>query len=588
MRTYPVRTENPVFVQTVTDGFTGLRGCPFFFIYRTNEYYTFHCTKKMLYAQLIASHIRDYTSTHEGQPSVDVRDVLSFVRARQHSESPMWFHRCKDRSGDVPRREWLHERFLPPDYRVPKVAEVLNCTHVLQRHAPPVDCTSMSTARAIYDGEGYTSEAYRRRPELFDAFYSSSFPCMLLAELIENQTVPVTVRISNKLVVQKGLEHDVVRVQKPYGCLSDHVVVDRSSVPSGPVPFAREASVRAPGDVRLLECRWNLSATCKIDTYLFVQETIETLAIPFKLERDPETDTFWLRVFMLEVTVSPNDGGEFTDKLVVNPWYLFLKSQLFVWRSLMETDLPNVAVLHSHGCVDSSEAQTATIPGMEINLRDSWHVSEPQHFTERPRTAAMASNFSTGVVWCMDMPDYPEAITDRSQIQLTSPEVPFFTRDTLLSLIRCTRERHLAHMLSRGDKFVVSTGTTYGHVSCTYGPAADILVLYVTTCYKVGIHYRIGHIAMVTRDVERARAFIERHLLPDRRWIQEDIFLALATRACRLCTSTNLFLSPIPVGRVLFQDEYTTACIHKGTWKLAGCGCIPCVSARNEPMLGVY
>lgn len=539
----------------------------------------------MLHAQLVASHIRDYTSTHEGKPSVDVRDFLSFIRTRQHAESPMWFHRCKDRSGDVPKREWLHERFLPTDFRATKVAEVLNCTHILQRHAPPVDCVAMSAARAIYDGEGYTFDAYRRRPEMFDAFYLSSFACMTLAELIEQQRVPVTVRLSDKLVVQKGLGCETISVQKPFGCVSDRVVADRSFVPSGPM-----VRTSMDGDMRLLECRWNLSSEHKMDTYLFVQETIETLAIPFKLERDPDTDTFWVRVFMLEVTVTigGGDASAFVDKLVVNPWNLFLKAPLFVWRSLMHTDLPNVEVIKSYECVDSSEAQTLTVPVLEVNIRDSWHVSEPQHFPERPRTAAMASNFSTGVVWCMDMPDYPEAITERSQIQLGSPEVPFFTRDTLLSLIRSTRERHVAHMLSRGDKFVTSAGTTYGHVSCTYGPAADIFVMYVTTCYKVGIHYRIGHVAMVTRDVERTRAFFERHLLPDRRWIQEDIFLALATRACRLCTSTNLLLPPIPVGRVLFQDEYTTACIHKGTWKLAGCGCVPCVSARNEPMLGVY
>lgn len=538
----------------------------------------------MLHAQLVVSHIRDYTSTHERKPSVDVRDFLTFVRARQHAECPMWFHRCKDRSAVVPKHEWIHERFLPPDYRVQNVAEILNCTHVLQRHAPPVDCVSLSQARTLYEG-GYTFEAYRRSPEMFDAFYISSFTCMVLAELIEYQGAPLTVRLTNKLMTQKGLECETVKVLKPYGCITDHVVGDHSLTPS--TDLQRFAG-RIIGDIRLLECRWNLSSENRIDTYLFVQETIETLAIPFKLERDALTDTFWLRVFMLEITVGLDDAGEFTDKLVVNPWYLFLKSNLFYWRSLMETDLPHVEVLHSHGYVDCSDAQTVAMPFVEVNIRDSWHVTESQHFPERPRTSAIASNFSTGVVWCMDMADYPETITERSQIQLKPPELPYFTRDTLLSLVRSTRERHIAHMLSRGDKYMVSTGTTYGHVTCTYGPAADIFLMYVSTCYKVGVHYRIGHIVMVTRDVERTRTFMERHLRTDGRWIQEDIFLALATRACRLCTSTNLFIPPIPVGRVLFSDEFTTACIHKGTWKLAGCGCVPCVSVRQEPMLGVY
>jgi hypothetical protein len=538
----------------------------------------------MLHAQLVASHIRDYTSTHERKTSVDVRDFLLFVRARQHSECPMWFHRCKDRSGEVPKHEWLHERFLPPDYRVPKVAEVLNCTHVLQRHAPPIDCVALSQARTLYEGEGYTFDAYRRRPEMFDAFSVSSFACTVLAELVEYQGAPLTVRLTDKLMVQKGLERDTIQVLKPYGSTVG-VANEQSFIPSTEL---KRVGGQVVGDVRLLECRWNLSSENPIETYLFVQETIETLAIPFKLERDPVSDTYWLRVFMLEITVALDDTGDFVDKLVVNPWYLFLKSHLFYWRSLMEVDLPHVRVLHSHGYVDSSEAQTATVPLLEVNIRDSWHVYESSHFSERPRTSAMASNFSTGIVWCMDMPDYPEAISVSSQIQLKAPEQKYFTRDILLSLVRSTRERHVAHMLSRGDRYVISAGTTYGHVTCTYGPAVDIFLMYVSTCYKVGIHYRIGHVVMVTRDVERTRAFLERHLRTDRTWIQEDVFLALATRACRLCTSTNLLLPPIPVGRVLFHDEFTTACIHKGTWKLAGCGCVPCVSARNEPMLGVY
>ena len=540
----------------------------------------------MLHAQLVASHIRDYTSMHERKPSVDVRDFLTFVRARQHSECPIWFQRCKDRSSDVPKHEWLHERFLPPDYRVPKVAEVLNCTHVLQRYAPPVDCVALSQARAFYEGEGYTHEAYRRRPEMFDAFHVSSFACMALAEMVEYQGAPMTVRLTDKLTTQKGLEHEtVVRVLKPYGTHAGHVVGDCSLAPQTDL---KRVGGQIVGDVRLLECRWNLSSENPIETYLFVQETIETLAIPFKLERDPVSDTFWLRVFMLEITVTLDDAGDFVDKLVVNPWYLFLKSHLFYWRSLMEVDLPHVEILHSHGYVDSSEAQTVTVPTLEVNIRDSWHVYESSHFSERPRTSVMASNFSTGVVWCVDMPDYPEAITNPSQIHLKAPELPYFTRDTLLPLVRSTRERHVAHMLSRGDKYVSTAGTTYGHVTCTYGPAADIFMMYVSTCYKVGVHYRIGHVVMVTRDVERTRAFVGRHFRADRPWIQEEVFLALATRACRLCTSTNLLLPPIPVGRVLFRDEFTTACIHKGTWKLAGCGCAPCVSARNEPMLGVY
>ncbi len=539
----------------------------------------------MLHTQLVASYIRDYTSTHERKPSVDVRDFISFIRSRTHAECPMWFHRCKDRSADVPKREWLHERFLPPDYRVPKVAEVLNCTHVLQRHAPPVDCVAASQARSIYDGEGYTYEAYRRRPEMFDAFRLSSFACMVLAELIEYQGAPVTVRLSEKLMVQKGIEKDTVCVLKPYGCHADHVVGDRSFTPQSEL---KRVGGQIVGDVRLLECRWNLSSENRIDTYLFVQETIETLAIPFKLERDPLTDTFWLRVFMLEMTVALDEAGDFTDRLVVNPWYLFLKSHLFYWRSLMDTDLPHVQVLHSHGCVDSSEAQTVTVPHLEVNVRDSWNMSESSQFVERPRTSAMASNFSTGAVWCLDMPDYPEAIESPSQIELKPPELPYFTRDVLFTLVRSTSERHVAHMLSRGDRYVTSAGTTYGHVTCTYGPAADIFLMYVSTCYKVGIHYRVGHVVFVTRDAERTRAFFSRHIRADRPWIQEDVFLAFATRACRLCTSTNLLSPPVPVGRVLFHDEFTTACIHKGTWKLAGCGCVPCVSARNEPMLGVY
>lgn len=477
----------------------------------------------------------------------------------------MWFHKCKDRSSEVPRAEWLHERFLPPDFRVEELAKVLRCTHILERHAPPLDCVCTHHAYSLYQEQGYTTDAYRRRPEFFDAFWLSSVACVALAELIEHEGAPVlTVTLPKKLALQKGLA-------PAHKC--------RVLKPSGPLSERTEAEHRA-ADIRILECRWSLSAENPIETYLFVQNTIETLAIPFKLERDLETGAFWVRVFMLEITVILDEVGAFTDRLVVNPWFRFMGASLFCWRSLLEVD-----VIRSLGYVDSSEAQTTLTHSIDVNIRDAWAVAEFRHFAERPKNSMLSTDFSNGVVWCLDFPEYPDEITDKSQLKLCAPETTYFTREMLFSLVRATRDRHVAHMLVRSEANAVSVGTTFGHVTVTYGPETKICMVYVTTCYRVGVHYRIGHVVMVSRDVDRTRAFFSRHMKEGRnRWIMEDVFLGIATRACRLCTSSTLLVPPVPVGRVLFRDEYIPVAIQKGTWRLSGCGCLHCVRFRPEPM----
>jgi hypothetical protein len=406
---------------------------------------------------------------------------------------------------------------------------------------------------------------------------------MALAELVEYRGAGVTVRLSSGMMVEKGLDVDCVRVVKPFAPPA-MVVGDRSSVPTY---VSAEEYGGGVSDLNVLECRWNLSREHRIETYLFVQETIDTLAVPFKLERDAETDTFWVRVFMLELTVLLDEAGEFRDRVLVNPLFLFLKTDLLMWKSMLASKLPNVQILRSYSYVNSSEAQTATVPLMEMNIRDSWHVSELQHFPERPRASTIASNLASGVVWCMDMPEYPDGITDSKEIRMSPPPLPFFTREALLNLVRSTCHRHFAHILSRGDRYVSTAGTVHGCVTCTTSAGNNISLVYVSVCYRVGVNYRIGHVVMVTHDVPRARAFMQRHMLPDPDcpWIQEDVFVALATRATRLCTSVHLLLPPIPVGRVMFPDEYTTISIQKGTWKLAGCGCPCCMSVRAEPMV---
>lgn len=533
----------------------------------------------MHYVQFVASLIRDFTSLHHSKPSADVGEFLAFVRARQHAECPFWYHRCKDRSSEVPKSEWLHERFLPPDFRVDELARVLKCTHILERHAPPLDCVCTTLANKLYHDEEYTLEAYRRRPEMFDTFWLSSLMCVALAELIEYEGAPLTVALPESLRVQKGLtDEDVPRVINPHGATTITVQAGRS------LTHMMEEILPVRGDLRILECRWNLTEENPAETYLFVQGTIETLAIPFKLEHDASTGSFWVRVFMLELTVSVGGSDEFHDKLVVNPWYHFMKMGKYCWRSLMDVDFSNVQVLHSHGYSTSSDAQTVVAPVIEVNVREAWSINELRHFIERPKNSILCTDFSSGVVWCMDMPDYPEDLTDKSQIKIQAPELPYFTRDILQTLIAATRERHVAHMIVRADEHITSTGTTLGHVTVTYGPMYDICLVYVTTCYKVGVHYRIGHVVMVSRDAERTRAFFKRHMRTDRPWIQEDVFLALATRVCRLCTSSSILLPPMPVGRVLFREEYVPVLLKKGNWKLAGCGCAHCVKHRLEPL----
>ena len=536
----------------------------------------------MYYVQFVASLIRDFTSLHHTEPSADVGEFLAYVRARQHAECPFWFHLCKDRSSEVPKSEWLHERFLPPDFRVDELARVLKCTHILERHAPPLDCVCTELANKLYvDGE-YTLEAYRRRPEMFDMFWLSSFTCVALAELVEYEGAPLTVSLSEALRVQKGLtDEDVVRVVNPRGPTTSCV---QAGISLTSVMAEEEGEGGSPTDLRVLECRWNLSEANPVETFLFVQGTIDTLAIPFKLEKDLSTGTLWVRVFMLEMTVSVGSTDEFHDKLVMNPWSHFMKGRRYCWRSLMSVDYPDVQIMHSHAYTHSSDAQTAIGPGIEVNVRDAWSIQEVRHFIERPKNSLLCTDFSSGAVWCMDMPDYPEDIADKSQIKLRAPETPYFTRDFLQSLIAATRERHVAHMIVRSDAHLVTTGTTSGHVTITYGPTYDICLVYVTTCYKVGVHYRIGHVVMVSRDAERTRAFFKRHVCVDRPWIQEDVFLALATRVCRLCASSSMLLPPIPVGRVLFREEYAPVVLQKGTWKLAGCGCGHCAKHRLEPL----
>jgi hypothetical protein len=338
----------------------------------------------------------------------------------------------------------------------------------------------------------------------------------------------------------------------------------------------------------------------KFKTPLFVQDSLDTLAVPFVIRTDdgrggprPEGEEdgrggdgrrLYIETFLLEVTVRLADG--FEDVIVIHPWASFFgrRAKKFAWKSLMSVDMPDVEYIHAF-TYGSSEGVATFVPRLEGNIRDVWGMSDARQSVERPGCTIVMSDFSNRFVWCMDIPDANPDVQTPSQIKFKPPEAPFINRELLLDLVRSTAEYHVAHVIQRGDAGAthVSGANVWGWASVTYGPRDDFLMVYVSVVYKVGAHHRCGHVVMVSRDPERCRTFLSNY------WKRhEDVLVALASRACKLCLANTLFVPPIPVGRVTFRDEYLPVLIKKNRAKIAGCICRMCCDVRDELLVPAF
>lgn len=541
-----------------------------------------------LYLQCIVSYLNDFLMQHNGKASVDLVQIEQYIQDTRRIETPVWFWRCRDRSADIPREEWLVGKM---SCNHSDVRRFLDFTHILERQVVPHDKVSVSSTYEYFRTTGLTEEYFRKNPHVFDSFFIPSLVCVVLAEAIEHPRVPCTIHIPEYMRVQKGLTGRCLKVVKTV--LTDCVdaVSDGHSPPSleHQLPEVTDRlSINAP---TMVMAKVYLSSEHKLKTPLFVQNSMETLAVPFNIRTEGPEGTegterrLYIETFLLEVTVELADG--FTDTLVIHPWASFFgrRSKKFAWKSLMAVDMPNVKYVNAF-TYGSSDGVSLFIPQLEMNIRDVWGMADARQSIERPVFTAVMSDFSNRFVWCMDIPDADPDVQTPAQIHFKPPEAPFVTRELLLDLVRSTAEYHVTHVIQRADTGAVHVpggSNVWGWSTVTYGPRDDFLMVYVSVVYRVGAHHRCGHVVFVSRDPEKCRVFLRNY------WKRhEHVLVALASRACKLCLANALFVPPIPVGRVTFRDEYLPIMIKKNRAKIAGCICDACCDVRDEVLVPAF
>ncbi len=520
-----------------------------------------------------------------------------YIQDARRTETPTWFWRCRDRSADLPREEWFAGEVVHRGVSHEDIQRFFDFTHILERQVIPMDKVSVASTHEYFRKVGLTEDYFRTNPHVFDSFFIPSLVCVVLAEAVEHPRAPCVITIPEYMRVQKGLSTRTLKVKKSVLTECVDVVMDGQAPPSlerSVDPTSDRLSINAP---TMVFAKVYLSSEDRFKTPLFVQESLETLALPFVIRSEPvasgspegdegvEPETrLYIETFLLEVRVTLSDG--FEDVVVIHPWASLFgpRSKKFAWKSLMSVDMPNVKYIHAF-TYGSSDGVSLFIPRLEANIRDVWGMADARQSIERPGVTVVMSDFSSRFVWCMDIPDANPDVQTPAQIKFKPPEAPFIHRELLMDLVRSTAEHHVAHVIQRGDAGAthVSGTNVWGWSSVTYGPRDDFLMVYVSVVYKVGAHHRCGHVVMVSRDPERTRTFLSNY------WKRhEDVLVALASRACKLCLANSLFVPPIPVGRVTFRDEYSPILIKKNRAKLAGCICKMCCDVRSEVLVPTY
>lgn len=527
-----------------------------------------------IYIPYVVSILTDYFMTRSGDSFIEMTHLMKHIQTIRRMEVPPWFFLTRDRSGDVPKEQWGNGYETPDGIHSETIRNVMNFTHILERKTIPHECVSLQSSLEFYKKSKLTLDMFRSNPFLFEGFFQPLIVCVALAEAAEHPRVPCKIRIPDRMRVQKGISEMAVEVKK-------HLLTDRVNL-----SLTEELMGKLPPSVdqensKLLVCHWRLSPDHKVRSPLFVQGSIDHLAVPFKFESTADGN-LWIQTYAIEMKVKITD--EFDDSIVIHPWArMFGNDEKFMsWKSTMEIDMPNLSISSALN-YSSSESLAIFVPRVEANIRELWGwVDFPAH-VERPSVTNLCADLSGKFVWCIDMPRVHPSIKSPSQIKFTPPELPFFTRELLIDAVHKASERHVAHMIVRGNEGVVTIpdSSLSGYSTVTYGTRDDFVMVFVSTSYRVGSMYRIGHVAMVSRNSDHTREFL--------RWYKdhEDVLIALAGRVSKLCMSLSIIVPPIPVRRVQFRDEYTPIVLRKKIWKLAGCYCSTCQSIREEPLVPV-
>ena len=527
-----------------------------------------------MYIPYIVSILTDYFMIHSGDSFVEITDLIRHIQTIRRLEVPPWFFRSRDRSQDLPKEQWCDGYETPDGIFSETIRRFMDFTHIIERRTIPNDCVSVQSSNEFFRQQCLTFDLFRSNPLLFEGFFQPLMVCVTLAEAVEHPRVPCTIRIPERMQIQKGIPVMSVRVKKT--CITQVVSLGSCDELLGKLPPSVEQN-----NAKLLVCMWKLSSEQRMKSPLFVQGSIDHLAVPFKFASLAD-GSLCIETYAIEIKVSISE--EFDDFVVIHPWARFfgVDEKLMCWRSTMSIDMPNLVVTEVMN-YSSAESLAIFVPRVEANIRELWGwVDFPPH-VNRPSVTTMCADFSGKVVWCIDVPTIRPDIKSPSQIKFTPPELPFFARETLIDAVHVTSERHLGHMILRGNEGLVtiSGSSLAGYSTITYGPRDDFVMIFISVSYKVGSMYRVGHVVMVSRNADKTREFLT--------WYKdhEDVLIALAGRVAKLCTSMSLIVPPIPVRRVQFRDEYTPIVLRKKIWKLAGCYCSTCQSIREEPIIPV-
>ncbi len=297
----------------------------------------------------------------------------------------------------------------------------------------------------------------------------------------------------------------------------------------------------------------------RIRTPVF-QEGDGKLTIPFPVKHKAGDATFTTKSTVLRVMVKMPDGS--LASVLVNPWDGVTHFPRFAWA---DPDPSGMDVIPA----DSAEVlKYAKV--VEDDIRACWGVVlNPVSYPAAPSMWDALAEMSSSVVFMGTMHDFASMFATQG--------LPHVSRELCMDLVRFTLQHHVAHMVARGSMAGMSHAA--GTVSVTYGPCGDYAVVYTTALVKVGVRYRLVHVAMIANNDERLHDFFRAHWDPATQWVDESFFLIAATRASRM---SPLYLIPIPMDRVFYRDPHLCGMLAKPTsWRLAGCNCVMCSRRRR-------
>lgn len=310
--------------------------------------------------------------------------------------------------------------------------------------------------------------------------------------------------------------------------------------------------------LKILRARYRIPDGFKV--VLYNDQLGEQRGLSFNVEYDAENNLF-IGHFLLEITLD-------SDKVFyVNPSIYFISNGTIRDMVIAKDNLPTSYEILDEFDTSNLTTYTRLISAIENNIHSCWTTDSEKMYSTIPSTKIIGSDFTNSAIFCIDLPD------ESAVEEFKAPQG--MSRLQGHSIIQVTKEKHLNHICVRNR-------TSNCVVSITFTPSQTYCVMYITTLFKLGTRYKIGHLAVITKNRKLFHEYVKSHWDEENNWIDEEYFSQLTIRFHRNLSSTSNVFLPLPIGRVFMNEPFSCDLITRGLWKLHNCFCYHCKDVRQQ------